>query len=222
VALKPITWDEARTHYSALGDRLYSGELPGNVARAIRSVRDVLDEQLSSAAAKSGQGKVYSQLKSDWSDFENDWKDMSSITTKGGSPLARARMAPNSATLVPQVIGKTGDLLLGRLAKYKDAGASLPLAEGVRKLSGQIEGLPKVRVPKAPGNLELPEAPTAKPVPPVDPVAIRRARLLERAGRPMSWWDLLFPPAGIEHIALKNPAILEWIAKQPRKEITPP
>ena len=53
-------------------------------------------------------------------------------------------------------------------------------------------------------------------------MAVRRQKLLERASRPASWWDILFPPAGIEHAALKNNKILEWLAKQPRNELPLP
>ncbi len=245
--LRPITWNEARTHYSNLGDRMFSGDLPGNITNAIRFVRDAgLGEQLRAGAEKAGAGPQYSSLLKDWSGFEHDWRDMSSVTTKGGSPLARARMAPNAATLAPQITGKTGDLVLQRLGKYKDAGASIPLAEGVRKLSGQIKDLPTIRVPKAPGKLELPAEPkvgeppeafrepefkppraprmqTAEPpesVPPIDPVAIRRKKLIEYSARPMSLWDFIGPRL-IERPLMSNEAIRNWVARQPRKELEP-
>lgn len=223
----PITWDEARVHYSALGDRMFSGDLPGNVLQAVREVRNALDSQLNQGAMRAGVQDIYSALKRDWSSFESDWKDMSSVTTRGGSPLARARMAPNADTLIPQVTGRTGDLLLQRLAKYKSAGASTSLAEGVRRITKQSQSVPTVRVPKEPGRLELPAEPKPGPAPELkspdklDPVAIRRAKLLERAGRGMTWWDLI-PFVGAEHLMLKNPRFLEWVAKQPRNEIPPP
>lgn len=247
-ALRPITWNEARTHYTALGERLSGGDLPGNVYQAIKEVRNALDKELNNGAMRAGVQDVYSSLKNDWAQFESDWRDTSSVTTKGGSPLARARMAPNAQTLTPQLTGKTGDLVLQRLAKYKDAGASMPLAEGVRRLTRQSEELPRVSVPKEPGKLNLPKEPNLgepptepieaefkpprapemkrpkamEPVPPIDPVAIRRARLLARAGHPASWWDVLWPGWGMEHAALKFNPFLEWVARQRRNELPLP
>lgn len=222
--LRPITWDEARTHYSALGDRMYSGDLPGNMVQAIRFVRDEgLGKQLRAGAERAGALPQYESLLHDWSRFESDWKDMSSVTRGGGSPLAIALKAPNAATLISQVTSKTGDLLIERLARYKEQGASPATAAAVRRMEQQIKAVPKVKAPEEPASLKLPHAPKeGKPPSPVDPVAIRRAKLLERAAQRPSWWDILFPPSGIEHAMLKSPAIREWIAQQARKETPVP
>lgn len=245
--LKPITWDEARTHYSALGDRMFSGDLPGNVRQAIRFVRDEgLGKQLRAGAERAGALPQYESLLHDWSNFENDWKDTSSVTLGGGSPLARALKAPSGATLAPQVLGKTGDLLMERLGKYTDAGGSPATAAALRKLNTEMRNLPKVRVPAMPGPIEIPsvknlgpaseppapkefkspKAPRMKtadkpePVPPIDPVAIRKKILTQYAGRPFSYWDVL-PPRLFERPALSFEAIRDWVARQPRKELKP-
>lgn len=240
--LKPPTWNELRTHYSAMGDAMYGREIPANVFRALRYVRDeVVGGQLRDMAAKAGVGDKYASLLKDHSQFESDWRDMSSVTRGGGSPLAAALKAPNAATLIPQVIGKTGDLLMERLGKYRDSGASPATASAIRKLGSEIKNLPSVKVPKTPGKLELPDEPSMGPAPElklprdpklrtakqpepvnaVDPVSIRRKKLTEAAAKKFSWWDT-FPPYLIERLALKNPAFREWVASQPRKETPVP
>ena len=244
---RPISWNEGRIHYSALGDRLFSGDLPGNVRNAIRYVRDdVLGKELGDTAQSFGAGETYQKLLNDHSQYERDWRDMSSVTTKGGSPLARARMAPNAATLTPQVIGKTGDLLLERLSKYREFGASPTTGAAIRRLNTEVHNLPRPQMPHYPGKLgEIPEPkagtppglklPEFKPpraprlrsaeppeaLPEIDPVAIRRKRLTQYAARPIEFWDLVNPVRWIERPAMSSEAIREWVARQPRKELEP-
>lgn len=238
-ALRPLTWDEARVHYSALGDKLYSGELPGNVYRGLDYVRNSLDRELSSVAQARGVGKAYSALKSDWSRYMDDWRDMRSLAV-GGSPLARVLKAQDPGFVSAQITGKAGDRMAETLGRYKQYGGNPNAITRYRDLGARVKALPKVRVPSAPGKLELPpepklgDAPEAKSVKPpklqsgprmepvgdVDPVAIRRRKLTEMAGRPFRFYDL-FPPYLLEHMALKSPAIREWIATQARKELEP-
>jgi hypothetical protein len=215
--LRPITWDEARTHYTALGDRMFSGDLPGNVMNAIRYVREKgLGEELKAGAGRFKALPQYESLLNDWSQFESDWKDTSSVTRAGGSPLAIAVKAPSGATLSPQVLGKTGDLLMQRLGKYTDAGASPATAAALRKLNAESKALPKVRAPEFPARPKPVEMP-----PEIDPIAIRRMRLLQYASRPKRWYDIVVPPHAVVEPLLSSDAIREWVARQPRKELIP-
>lgn len=240
-ALRPLGWQEGRTHYSALGDKLYSGELPGNVARAIKLVRDSTDSELHRVAQSKGQGPAYTQLKSDWHNFMQDWKDMGSLAT-GGSPLARVRAAKDSGFVSQAALGKAGERMAETLGKYSSFGGNAGAIARLRALSEKAKAIPRVKVPAAPGKFEAPAEPKPiappdrkpepkpptlrsakpyKPVPPVDPVEIRRKRLLEVGGRPFGLWDML-PPVLLRHLMLKSPAIREWVATQERKELTPP
>jgi hypothetical protein len=203
----PPTWDELRTHYSAMGDAMYGRPIPNNVYRALEYVRnEVVGKQLEDLAVKSGAGDQYNALLKDHSQFERDWRNTKSVTRGGGSPLAIAMQAPNSATLVPQVTGRTGDLLVKQLAKYQDSGASPVTASAIRKI----------------GTVNPPKQPTPPVTPPeIDPVAIRRQRILEYTSRPKSWYDIL-PPRIISEPLLSNQRIREFVARYPRKEFPVP
>ncbi|MBO0887492.1 hypothetical protein J2P12_00165 [Candidatus Bathyarchaeota archaeon] len=235
---KNPTWDQLRTHYSALGDSIYGRKIPPNVQRALTYVRnEVIGPQLQAMAERAGKGDEYQSLLSDHSRFERDWKDMSSITRAGGSPLALARMAPNSATLIPQITGKTGDILIQQLSRYSDAGASPSTASAIRKLNTDISNLPKISVPKFPEKLNIPaglatgEPPELKlppdpklkllklpePVPPIDPVAVRRQRILQYLSRPKTVYDFLPPHVFVEPL-VSIPRVREWLANFPRRE----
>lgn len=241
--LRPLDWQEGRTHFSAFGEKLYSGELPGNVARAIRYVRDEgLGSELSRIAKDAGQGRTYSGLLSDWSKFEDDWRNLGSVAG-GGSPLARVRAAKDPGFVSQQALGKAGERMAETLGRYSAFGGNAGAVSRLRSLSEKGKSIPRVRVPSAPGKFEAPAEPksaappdrkpepkaptlkTTKPyrsVPEVDPVQIRRDRLLKSAGRPFGMWETAFVIPALKHLALKSPAIREWIATQERKELTPP
>lgn len=230
-ALKPLTWDEGRVHHSALQDKIYSGELPGNILRGLRHVADTVDSQLKKVATEKGAGETYSKLKSDWSQYMDDWKDMSSVAT-GGSPLARALVAQDPGFVSSQVLGKAGERMMQIAARYNQYGLSPRLMSRIRGMNAELKSLPKVKVSAEPAPYEAPALPKGKEAPrikeiakpavpaPVDPVGIRRARLEEFAGRPFRFYDL-FPPYLIEHMMMKNPAFREWVATQKRQELKP-
>ncbi len=243
--LRPLSWEEGRVHSTNLGERLASGELPGNVKRAVGYVRDALEGELGKAADAAGVGKEYSALKGDWHQYMDDWHDMSSVAT-GGSPLARVLRAQDPGFVASAVLGKAGDRLISTMAKYRDAGANPALMAKLRQLNETAKGLPTVKVPAAPKRLaippppevaaapeikavkppNIPPPPSAKvvlppePIPQVSPKEVRLRKLEQAAGRPFRWYDL-FPPYLAEHLLLKNPKVREWVASQPRQELPP-
>ena len=259
-----MPFDEARTHYTALGEAR-SGDIPWNVQRALEHVQDTFDNGIKRTIdMKLGASGVetYSALKGDWADYLRTWRDARPVS-KGGSVLAQV-VTKTRAPLVKggmSVAQDVGDLFTGKagrnasylLSRKKAFGADPMIVARLRQADARLQSLPKsygripaVKRPEFPKYAAPPqpkgetfEPPTASkserytpPAPPtqetleipgeVDPVAVRRQRLLERAARPASWWDILFPPAGIEHAALKNNKILEWLAKQPRNELPLP
>jgi hypothetical protein len=245
--LRPLTWDEGRTHYSALGDKLYSGELPGNVYRAVKKVREALDNELAQSAEKSvaeREGKAagvkarieYGKLKLDWKQYMDDWHDMRSMAN-GGSPLARVFRSADAGVAEGLILGKFGDRLLETFAKYDKQGASPRLMQKLRVLNEQAKALPKVGSKAYPPKLQIPEPPKlaeAKPpkqiaepklppppkepkMPPLVDPATIRRHRLEDMAARPFRWYDLFPPYLMEHILLKSPKIREYISNIPRK-----
>jgi hypothetical protein len=186
---------------------MYGRNIPNNVFRALAYVRnDVIGKQLEAMAYHAGAGDVYNQLLRDHSQFENDWRNTRSVTRAGGSPLAIAKNAPNAATLIPQVTGRTGDLLVKQLSKYQEHGSSPATAAAIRKM----------------GTINLAKPPVPPRVPPeIDPVAVRRERILQYTSRPKSLYDYL-PPRVFTEPLLSNRFIREWVAKYPRREYEVP
>src|SRR6266568_7175180 len=114
--VKPLDWETARVHYSAIGDRLASGNLPGNVYQALKAVHSMLDGKLGEAAEAQGHGEEYGGLKRDWSEYMRDWRDTSAVST-GGSPIAKILQSPDTGYVQMQVTGKAGDRMLATLGK---------------------------------------------------------------------------------------------------------
>ena len=236
--LLELDLDTARIHSSAIGGKRFSGELPGNVYHALGHVQDAIESEIMNAARAKGMGKEYGSLKSDWSQYMQDWNDMSPVAT-GGSPLARIKRAQDPAFVSDQVRGKAGNRLIEILARYRDFGASPQLLVKLRNVRAEIRALPKTSIPETPKPLsikatefppppelsvrEVPGLRAVKPPiipPPVDPVALRKKLLETYAARPFGWFDL-FPPRFIERLLTKSQAFRDWVARQPRKELQP-
>jgi hypothetical protein len=152
-----LPFDTGRVHYSAIGDRLSQGTLPGNVYQALKAVSEDLDEQLTDAAEGRGLGKEYTALKSNEHQFRSDWKD-------SHSPLAKAYKAQDPNFLAGHVTGKGADLLMKQLARYREFGAKPYLPAAARRLSLEADAVPRVRVPETPAKYKAPTAPELKPV----------------------------------------------------------
>jgi hypothetical protein len=201
-----LGWSEARIHFSNIADKMYSGNLPGNVWKALREVHDALDEQLRGAAKERGLEGEYTSLKNDWSHYKDDFDDLSSVRTAGGSPLAQVVRAQIPADLESVLKGKYGDLLLERAAKYRNRGANPDILNRYRQLGKKAEALESPRVPQrtsplkdgqvssvAPQVKPLPKEPTpltAKPVTPdvsvvrpQDVQQFKADRVLDKADR---------------------------------------
>lgn len=170
---KPMDWETARVHYSAIGDKLASGGLPGNVYQALKSVHTLLDGKLGQAAEQFGHGAEYGLLKRDWSQYMKDWKDTTGVT---GSPLARALRSPDPGYTYMQIIGKSGDRMLEIMSRYKSEGARPDLAQSARRLGTEAKAMKvpgtksrpgkyQASVPPSLRELGTPAKPKLKPIP---------------------------------------------------------
>jgi hypothetical protein len=198
-----MSFDGARIRYTALGEKMASGGLAGNVYRALRLVHEAYGAALKGTAETKGAGAEYDGLLRDWSRYMGDWNDMSAVA-QGGSPLARVLRAADPAFAAAQFLGKAGDRLLGQLARYRDSGANVELASQLRRVDSAIRKLPRT-VPRAPAipKFERPTAPSAPPIeavpkpqlpPEVDPERLRLEHLakLGESMRRVGAWRMAF------------------------------
>jgi hypothetical protein len=163
-----LSWQEARTHFTNIGDKMYGSNLPGNVWKALQEVHGALDTQLKEAATSRGLGGEYSGLKNDWSQYKKDFDDLSSMSTAGGSPLARVVHAQVPADLEAQLNGKYGDVLLQQAAKYRSKGSNPAILDRYRQLGRTSESLAAPKIPQHPARVKAgaePNAPEMKPLP---------------------------------------------------------
>jgi hypothetical protein len=148
VPKESIPFDDARTQFSAVGEKAYAAE--GNLRRAMFNVYEAYDKALSAAADEAGQGKAYTALKGDWKQYMKDWHDMSGQAT-GGSSLARLYRALDKSVALRQILGLYGNDLRARLGRYREYGADPELASSARKYNAVEKTLPKkVKVPAKP------------------------------------------------------------------------
>jgi hypothetical protein len=174
-----LPFDTARVHYSAIGDKLSQGNLPGNVYQALKSVSEGLDKQLTKGAEERGAGQEYTGLKANEHDFRSDWTDSK-------SPLAKAYKAQDPNFLHGHLTGKGSDLLMKQLAKYRQYGARPYLTAAARRLDAEAGA---IKVPKTSGlkefsakkpALEEVKRPQAKPD--TSPKAGKISRTIGRIG----------------------------------------
>lgn len=180
VAEGNISFNDARGYFTELGEKMFSSEnIPGDVYRALRHVRNALDTEISKAAKQRGVLEDYTKLKADWRDYMSDFHDMSAVS-RGGSPLARTLRAPDPGYAADPFLGKAGERAVGILGKYTRYGADPSLGTRMRANKAELSRLPR--------RTEIPEMPK-----PTDPADVRMKQLqsaAERFRRP-SHWDIL-------------------------------
>lgn len=229
VPKESIPFDDARTQFSAVGEKAYAAD--GNLRRALFNVYEAYDKALSKTATEAGQGKTYAAIKSDWKRYMQDWHDMSSSAT-GGSPLARLYRAVDKPVAAAHVLGKFGDRLFATFARYKGDGAAPDLMAKLRNYSREEKALPKVKAPAAvPERAKLPATPVEpKPVASVEPkvadLESERTKKTQRvtedrpASKPLP--EALGPPPNLNDIIKKTQeAKREGAAEAKESSLTP-
>jgi Skp family chaperone for outer membrane proteins len=190
--LRPMSWEEGRVSYTNLGDKKYASS--GLLRKAYGMAQDVVGQQLNDAANRAGTGREYQLLKNDWSQYMEDWNDMSSVVTGGGSPLARLRRMVDLPYVADAVNGKAADRLMETIDRYKRFGGNRQTMEGLRRIAKQAEELPKKKpetpslkaTPEATREIptkELPKPPQLKKVPPPTVKIHRPSSLARTVGR---------------------------------------
>jgi hypothetical protein len=170
---EPVTsvpFDEARRTYTALNRAeqraLNSGH--GEVARAIKSVKDVADNQITGVVPDNLKPRL-DALKQNYSQYARDWYS-------NKSPIKKLMNAPNDQARINLVSGPNAEELVRAMDRYKAYGADPEIANRIRSLKQQVDSM-KVSRKKPPEEItqaevdlrKLPEAPTLKPEPEFKP-----------------------------------------------------
>jgi hypothetical protein len=214
-----IPFKDARGYYTELGEKLYGARnLPGDVRRALRQVREAVDGEITNTVAKAG-GKdaisTYRQLKSHWRDYMEAFYDKDSPVRK-----LKEGLDPNDK-LTP-ITGSDGARLIDLLGKYRNYDPQLVNQLGrLRSLHTSIKELPssKGAMPQAVEKPKLPNAPAEPEPSTAQPMSAEQARLakIQQAAQsyahPPSRWELMFPPLLAYRLAIKKLLQSETVQK---------
>ena len=150
-----------RASYTKLNELIYGGgELPPDLLKAVKIVRNSLGKDLQKAAESVGMGERYGTAMRKWAEYMDDWHDATAIA-KGGSPISRLLSAEDPAFVVDQFGGKASERLIKTLEKYKQYGVNTDLAKNLKDATTRLKSM---SVPKeAPEAPKLPAAPERKP-----------------------------------------------------------
>jgi hypothetical protein len=174
-------YGDVRKAYTKLNEYLYGGsEVPTDLYKAVKSVRDALGKVSQSAADSVGLGGKFSKTMREWSEYKSTFHDKSAIA-KGGSPIRRILDAEDPAFVIDQLKGKAGERLVEDIGQYSKYGADKALAGRLRGFIEQVKGMPasagaKLESPKRP---EIPKAPVKEDVPPFDRKAAARKQAID-------------------------------------------
>jgi hypothetical protein len=219
-----VPMDTARGFYTELGEKIYGRELPGDVRRALRSVQDSIDGEITRSVAKAGGKDAvmnYRQLKSDWRDYMQAFYDKD-------SPIQKLKRGADPNDKLRPIVGDEGERAVKLFGKYKQYGADVNQLGRLRSLFTSIKELPssggkvpgEVARPKFPERPKIPEAPKAEIPSKMTPYEARKSKVQQAAqtyAHPPTRWELMFPPLLAYRLGLKkllqSPAMQDWLAK---------
>jgi hypothetical protein len=153
--------DQIQGYSTELGNKLYrGGNIPGDVRRALKSVKDAADKVVEGVSDEKGQGSIYRQLKKDWAQYMDDFYDSDGALTK-------VKNAINSDRRIALISGGEGGRIIDALGRYSRFDPNIETVGRVRSLVKQLRELPSTspKPPAAIGPLELPAPPRARAVP---------------------------------------------------------
>lgn len=220
---QPLTFRDLQGYYTELGMKMQGANVPGDVYRAMKYVREQLGEQMQGMAEKHGVGGELRDAKDFWRQYESTFHDLRAVSA-GGSPVARAFRAADPGYTAAPFLGKASSRAIAMLSKYDQGVANLAakVASDHAEMTSlptkftakEPPALPKRKelppdfVPKPPKLLDKPAAPKEKPAPPVpDVLEVLRQKRGERVGqisrslRTVSGWDLASVSTGLYQIA---------------------
>jgi hypothetical protein len=92
-----LTFTDLHGMYSEMGRELYSSNLPGDSASALKAARSGIFEQMQKLAKASKKEAEFAVAQRGWRVMENTFRNTDPVS-KGGSPLARALQARDPLT----------------------------------------------------------------------------------------------------------------------------
>ena len=194
-----MPYRDAHGYFSELGEQMARGNLPGDVYRAIKHVRESIFEQMKGAARKAGVEEQLLSTNKEWHEFMDAFHDMSPVA-QGGSPVARILRAVDPGYIAGPLLAKAGERAIRMLETYQPYGVQPEVAKAIRFMRQQADALPSkvkdIPMPKAPirkdkALSELPKEPEA-----VAPIKVSELRgkklqqLSERLKTGITGWEV--------------------------------
>lgn len=135
----PVNFSDLQGYYSELGEKLSSGNLPGDVYLALKSLQESISGKMQQMADKAGVGPQLSEARSFYSQYMKAFRDHS-------SPLYKARTATERGKAIGNLAGKdqTG---IQALARYNPDLARR--ANTIRRYQAEAK-----TIPAKPGKLK--------------------------------------------------------------------
>ncbi len=178
-------YSDLRRAYTKLNEYLYGGgEIPTDLYKAVKPVRDALGNVLQKSSDSVGLGGKFSKVMREWSEYQDVFHDKSALA-KGGSPIRRILDAEDPAFVIDQLKGKAGDRLIEEIGKYSKYGADKALAGRLKGFIEQVKAMPSTagEMPAAPKRPTFPKAPEKPNITPFEREAIAREIMAQRIKR---------------------------------------
>jgi hypothetical protein len=204
-ATENLTFRELQGYYTELGQKLAGGNLPGDVYRAVKYVREQLGNQMNDMAAKGNALADLNRAKAYWRNYEDTFHNMRPVS-QGGSPVARVLRADPSdpGFVAAPLTGKASARAVAMLSKYDPDLAQVAAqiardTETAKKLpsSVKVKAAPEAPEPTTARQLQKPTPPESIPTPEApdlarDVTTARQAKILKISSglRSVSGWDL--------------------------------
>jgi hypothetical protein len=149
-----LAFRDLQGYYTELGQKMMAQNIPGDVYRALKYVRDEVGKEMQAMAERHGAGDVLNDARAHWRQYEQTFHDMRPVA-RGGSPVARALRAADPGYTAAPFLGKSAARAVDMLDKY-DPNTAMRAAR-IASDYDRMSGLPRKFTPK-----EVPEAPAVK------------------------------------------------------------
>ena len=147
-----IPHKDAWGYAQELNAKLNGMHLPGDVFRALKSVREATGDVLQEAADTKNAGPAWKQIQSDYRDYAQRFLDKD-------SPAYKLLHTTNPEDRLSLISGKEGQNLIDTLHKYRGFGGDTEIAGKVRALQAAgSKVVPELTEPKTPTYPKAPEA----------------------------------------------------------------